>query len=430
MLVTWLSMDPPSLEPETRALARRALILRDRGTPYAAIGKALGFSGGKAHHLVRQAQPMRADDAREVGRPPGRPGAKTPSRGAELRRRLGLDYRRVRRVVENRIDLSDEETPATDVRERLIWIDAEFEVGCRWLDEALSDLRIRLDEGSGGIRSAEGPEASTEWKEEQCLSVEQRFADLLRIAVDAEPVLREVGEDFVLGVFGRELAELAELLGIEFTPATEAPRPSLGHGTGSTAHREPEPPVSLDAGARSQRNERIVTARLSGASATEVAEAYGVSTRQVRRIMAEHRRGRYVVAPAVIDAMGKALEAMGDDLEQLEGRVVDTSDPEEILQQVEDRVTRLTAIGPLLVNAGVFSPHMYAVRQSGEAAERRTRLQVTREVNGRLQRLLKDCGVTQDVIELAMDEVMEGTGVEELLASRGRGRRGADIVQP
>jgi transposase-like protein len=425
VLVTWLSMDFLSLEQEDQTLARRALILRDRGTTYAAIGKALGFSGGKAHHLVRLARPMRADDAREVTRSPGRRGAKTPSHGSELRRRLGLDYGRVRRVVENRIDLSDEATPATGVRERLIWIDAEFEVGCGWFDEALSDLRTRMDEGSGGIPSAEGPEASAEWKEEQCLSVERSFADLLRIAVDAEPVLREeVGEDFVLGVFGRDLAELAEVLGIEFTPATEVPQPSPGHGTGSTAHREPEPQVSLDASARSQRNERIVTARLAGASASEVAEAYEVSPRQVRRIMAEHRRGRHVAAPAAIDAMDKALGAMGDDLEQLEGRVAGSSDPEELLQQVEHRVTRLAASGSLLVKAGVFSADMYAVRQSGEEAERRTRLQVAKAVNGRLRRLFKDRGVAQDLIELAVDEVMDATGVEELLSG------GSDIVQP
>ena len=146
--------------------------------------------------------------------------------------------------------------------------------------------------------------------------------------------------------------------------------------------------------------------------------------RQVRRIMAEHRRGRYVVAPAAIEAMGKALGAMGDDLEQLEGRVAGSSDPEELLQQVEDRVARLAASGSFLVKAGVFSPDMYAARQSGEAAERRTRFQVTRDVNGRLRRLLTDRGVPEDVIEQAIDGVIDETGAEKLLP------RGPDIVQP
>jgi hypothetical protein len=167
-----------------------------------------------------------------------------------------------------------------------------------------------------------------------------------------------------------------------------------------------------------------VTARLAGASASEVAEAYEVSPRQVRRIMAEHRRGRHVAAPAAIDAMGKALRALGDDLEQLEGRVAGSSDPEELLQQVEDRVARLAASGSLLVKAGVFSADMCAASQSGEAAERRTRLEVTSDMNGRLRRVLKDCGVSQDVIEQAIDAVIDETGVEELLP------RGPDIVQP
>lgn len=92
-------MDPVSLEPENQALARQALLLRDRRMTFAAIGKALGFSGGKAHHLVKQAQLKRADDAREVARLPGRIREKTRERGSELLSRLGLDFRRVRHVV-------------------------------------------------------------------------------------------------------------------------------------------------------------------------------------------------------------------------------------------------------------------------------------------------------------------------------------------
>ncbi len=400
-------VEPRLTEPiDECASERDALRLRNRGATYEAIGQALGFSRGKAHHLVRAGQKRAVDDAYEVARPPGRSGERTRERGSELLGRLDLDFRRVHRVLENHLDLDGESSNDAAPRLRVASLEADFAEGWGRLAERLAGLDTAKprDRKRGGADSG------------LCRSVRRSFVALLRIAAEADAVLRDqVRETFVVAVFGRDLAELAEILEIECPPAPPLPTDSPGLESGAGAGESNREEVTLDRDARRRRNERIVTARVGGASVTEVARVYGLSTRQVCRIMAEHRSGRRVAPPAVLEAMDEAVCALRRDLRDIDERTDDAEDSVTRVRLCAERLSLVDGYVSVLSMGGWLSAEAWVAARKNAAALGRYREEFASEANERLRRLLKEHDVAPEVIELALDEVLIAAGLEEWL---------------
>jgi hypothetical protein len=389
---------------ETRASEREALWLRKRGEHYRAIGRALGCSGGQAHHKVRAAHERALEDAYDLLRPPGRDAEPSPERAAQLLDRLALDFRRVRRVTENHLDPSSD--TATDVvaRRRVARFEAAFAKGLGQLT-ARADALEAASSRAGKKRGAD---------KGLCRRVERSFAGLFGVAAELDAVLREhVSEEFVRAVFGRDLAELAAILEIECTPAP--PLPARFCLTESDELPEP-PAVALDAEARWRRNERIVTARLGGASVGEVAAAEGLSRRQVRRIMAEHRSGRHLASPAALEVMDEAVYAIRRELAQIdEVTDDDDDDPATRIRLGAERIGLLGNYVSVLRNGGWLSPEGVAQARKDAPGIAALREEFASEANQRLRRLFGEVGVPDELAEAAYDEVIIAAGMGEWL---------------
>ncbi len=383
---------PPYAPPddEARTLAQAALFRRDRGDSYATIGKAFGISKGKAHHFVGWAQDRRVVAAQEVLRPPGQLRSQLPGRHRELLARLRLDFSRVRRVIDQRIDFSEGGKGTTNLRRRLDRIETEFADGCAALE--LSRASGQRLGGKGAKRPAE----------EGCRRVETSFTKLLRMATEADPVLRQgTCEQHVLAVFGRDLEELASLLGIEFQASAELP--DRRSGIRSVEETAPaEPAARLDAKARRERDRRIVMARLGGAKVRELAEENDLTPRQIHRIMANYRESSSL-GPVVAKALDDGVATLNQALRELDRKTAESSDAETRFKLIEERTAHLAAAAVRLRRAGLFSPEMYATRKRDD---HQARAKLTADINHQLREWSKkrkiDPEVADEVIELVV----------------------------
>ena len=405
--------DDAGTAPDERA--RRALILRDRGDTYATIGRQLGVSRGNAHHLVKAGLERRVEAALEVARPPGATREPTPERGRELLGRLRRDLDKVDHLLALHFDHGEEQ--------------AEFE--CSRGERT----RVDFEAGIGGIeaelapptqQSQPGPRRKGKARAAAALrAVERSFIELLKSAVAADESLRrEVGQDFVLWVFDRDLVELADILRVPFDPTASLDRPpSLG--TAPTDEDEASAPgasrLPLDAPGRARRNERIVTARLGGAAIDEVAKHYGVSPRQVRRLMAAHREGRFAGAQASFDAASGALKQIARDREDL-GELGAAADTKTRIRIACQRARLLEREVSVMREAGMISPEAFAAAQQVDAAVADARIEWTRNANRRVRALLEEHDIAPQVIEDAIDQILIAAGFEESGPEREKGR--------
>jgi hypothetical protein len=174
--------------------------------------------------------------------------------------------------------------------------------------------------------------------------------------------------------------------------------------------------VALDAGARWRRNERIVTARLGGASVGDVAAAEGLSRRQVRRIMAEHRSGRHVAAPAALEVMDEAVCAIRRELAQIdEVTDDDDDDPATRIRLGAERIGLLGSYVSVLRNGGWLSPEGVAQARKDAPGIAALREEFATEANQRLRRLFGEIGVPDEVAEAAYDQVIIAAGMGSIL---------------
>jgi hypothetical protein len=400
-------MDPLHDEAvdEERASEREALRRRQLGATYKAIGKALGVSEGKAHHMVRAAHQRAVDDAHEVARPPGKPGKRTPERGLTLLDRLALDLRRVYRVIDDHVDLVAGHGTDLVVRRRVAGIEDQFTGPWDRLAERVEAFEAtkRRARRRGGAKKG------------LCRDVERGFADLLEIAGELNPVLGdEYQRQFARAVFGRDLAELAEILGLECPPATPLPDSKPGVPPG---HDAAPPAIALDADARRRRNERIVTARVGGASVSDVARAEGITTRHVRRIMAEHKDGRYVASPRALEVMEETVGAMDRELREFDQRIWElgheSGDSRTRLGLTAEWTSQVERHVSVLRNGGWLSPESVAQARKDAPLVDELREQFAATTNERLRAVLEEHGTDPTLIELVVDQVMIGAGLED-----------------
>jgi transposase len=396
-------------------LRRQALHLRERGETYAEIGKALSVSRGKAHHMVRAEYERCAEDARDVARPPGRAREPSAERSSELLGRVTLDSSRVNRVISNHLDPTADE--AGHLRSRLEQISLALDEGVATLEGPLSPARTT------GHQEPRHQHNSTR----RALSrIEQSFTELVGIAVEVDPTLREeVGEAFVLSVLSRDLEELAEIIGIPFTSAAATDDVLLPPGTPPAASDDASVSVHglmpLDREGRHWRDERIVTARISGSPVKEVAKMYRVSERHVRRVLAAYHRDRSGDAPGVFDAVAQAHAQLRRGFDVLEAQRAAHHDQARHIAPVHGKQVgllereALAMRGAGLPFARLFSPEAYAAGWQMQAAVEDARFDWTVSANRRVRRLLEERGVPSETVEAVIDEIVAPPSPEDLL---------------
>jgi hypothetical protein len=167
---------------------------------------------------------------------------------------------------------------------------------------------------------------------------------------------------------------------------------------------------------RAGRNDRIVMARLSGMPEAAVASTFDLSIRQIRRILADHRRRRGLVAPVAVKAMEDAHSRFNEALSEADDARAVAEDPEFRMQLLERRTAAIRELSESLGLAGAVSPFRFAFGPRTQAADKVDRQDRARRINEGIRRVLARVDVSDDVTERVVDEVMKGLDLEECLA--------------
>ncbi len=166
---------------------------------------------------------------------------------------------------------------------------------------------------------------------------------------------------------------------------------------------------------RARRNDRIVLARLSGMPEAAVASTFDLTIRQLRRILADHRRRRGLVAPVAVKAMEDAYSRFNEALSEADDARAVAEDPEFRMQLLERRVAAMRELSESLGLAGAVSPLSYAFGRWTQAADRLDRQDRARGINEGIRRVLARGDVSDGLTERVVDEVMKGLDLEECL---------------
>ena len=159
-------------------------------------------------------------------------------------------------------------------------------------------------------------------------------------------------------------------------------------------------------------------ASLGGAPNREIAKAYGLQVRSIRRILAKERKRRETVVPIAVKAMKDAYDKFSEAMREADAARRTSADPESAMELVERRMTAVSAMTDALHLGGAMSPFSYIsasqAQAHAESAARADRADRTHELNKGLLQLLSDADVDTDVIEGAIGLVMAVMGYGEI----------------
>jgi DNA-directed RNA polymerase specialized sigma24 family protein len=389
-------MDPLP-EHERKDAGWLALLLRVQGHPYAEIGFQLECSKGKAHHLVSSARERQIELARELARPPGRVTEPTRERARQLLGRLELDFERLERLLHTHF-VSDYDP--LSLAERLEPRSATFAWNRAVLESALEPEQRQ--------QRPLGVEASAD----TCSELERSFGELVAITVEADRTLREeIGPAFILAIFRRDLHELAQILGLDPPAEWDAEPPQIEGADQVPVDSEPAG-MPLDAAGRRRRDERIVAARLGGVPVRELAEGYGISRRQVRRIVKRHREEHYVASNSVERALEGAVSSLLGDLAALDELDASALGAEEQRRIHERRMATMSRLAAILRDSGMTT-EAYAAKRRADAAVAEARFDWVAGANAEVQRLFDQSEVEPDIREAVIEAILRSGGLEK-----------------
>lgn len=383
--------------------ARVASKLRARGLGYREIGAQLGVSGGEAHHLVAEAQGLFDRDVDQLLRPPGRVRRKDVDRARELHTRLRHDYERARTIALNHVDTDTEAGTLQSVRiETLDSKVGELDLAARLLGEK---PRGEVLEG----QPTTGADAA------HALGVElprlrAAFMAMLKLATGLDATLRDQETVDVLAVFDRDLDELRKLAGLEVGQERVAQGAEKLTAQVEVAERAR---VQLSRPDRDQRDQGIVEARLRGVPVREVAGSYGLTQRQVRRIVSKHRAGKYAGAEAAVEAVDDRNRVLSEELRHLEQKL-EIAPTDHARSELLKRQSKVSAQQiELLRLSGILSPDLGAalVRNLGRFDVKPSPDSIA-SINRIIKVHLSDAGVKADVIEGLIDKMIEDSGAD------------------
>jgi transposase len=252
--------DTSPIDPEPDALALSALHLRELGETYRLIGEVLGVSKGTAHRLVQRGHEICLARADLVMRVPSRKRGPTRQWAEELLGRLRLDFERVYAIA---LDFAD----PTEL--------GRMQEGFNKGADLLASL-ISQDSGPRrGLRMA-------------LIQVTRSFHGVLREAGRREAFAEEVDSEHVADVFRQDALSLGAIISPRAKP--QLPRWEAGEADGREIQGSRKRARKLSRKEREGRDLQIELAHAQGATAGEIAELYGLTERQVRRVLAKRRR--------------------------------------------------------------------------------------------------------------------------------------------
>lgn len=374
---------PAPPDPE-RDLAFSVLRGREAGATYRSIAYDLGLSPGKAQHLVKDLVKARQQAAWALTRPPSRRYRAHRPEPGEVLGRLRDDMLAIEQLLTG---YPDEES---------IFEDA-IAAGDRVFFDAAATIR-RVLAGIDDVDVAG-----------ELASIEVAFVELLLLAHKLDPTLRdEVDAGEVLATFHRDLEVLAGVTGSDLGDLADSwkDRESRLRPTGNPPLPSSKAPMGREK--RRSRNEAIVRARLSGTPANMVAEGFGISTRQVRRVMVEHRAGSFGAAPAAIAAAEEAVEGITRQIDQ-HAASGEGATAQERAVLAREALALHDARVEIYRQAGLLT---HGAIRTAAAAAAGARCDQLAEINGAIRKSLTAHGIEREVIEDVIDQVIEVSGVE------------------
>jgi transposase len=171
------------------------------------------------------------------------------------------------------------------------------------------------------------------------------------------------------------------------------------------------PSLRLTSEDRKERDLRIVLARLRGSSTTDIATAFEVTPRHVRRLMERWRRGADHGEKTAVEGVHQRLQQLLEAREEAKDDADRADDSEERVGALL-RVARLSSeCVAAASNQGMSRSDLYAaILDARERARSDERIEVLREVNGHLREVLAERGTPDAFIEEIIDEVLVAGG--------------------
>lgn len=226
-----------------------------------------------------------------------------------------------------------------------------------------------------------------------------------------ETLRAELRPKFVLDGFERDAGELLQIIEPGSRLAQMAEEEDLGPEP--VASEAPvRPPMSAED--RQRRDFHIRAARLRGTPAKEVAETFGLTTRQVRRVCRAGRDSSYPGDREATENVTRGLAEMERYLDALGVLQEEAESPREVLKLAKQRASLVSQRGPILRDAGLISPETFV-------ADWRVRSEWVRNANTEVRAYLESQGADEATIEGVVDRILEAAGMEEF--SDGGGHR-------
>ncbi len=140
-----------------------------------------------------------------------------------------------------------------------------------------------------------------------------------------------------------------------------------------------------------------------------MAENFGVTTRQLRRVMEKHRAGSFGSAPAAIEATEEGVAAINVQIEQLQVVAREARSPTRKRQAIKAIADLHDTRISIYRQAGLLTPGAIA---TSAAASYESQVDLLTTINRAVRKALEGHGVELEIIDDVTDKAVIASGIK------------------